>query len=492
MQHVAARQLDVVGDARLRRRHGTAEIAPAHAELDGDVAPRRFAVDEEGAIAQFDPGHGADRHAAAVRRIHQQPADLVRAGTRALRQAQEQVVDPLAFQHLGLRIAADGVEHHAFDVGDVEAVTLRSDTVHCQIEGGLAQFLEDADVGHALHLLQLRLHFLGLGLQRGQIVAEDLHRVLALDAGQGLVDVVLDVLREVDVDAGNAVEVFLQAIDHVLAVDGVAELRRRLEVDPVFLVVDASGVGAVVGAADLPRHRAHLRLTGDLLANFIGDARRVGKIHRVRQGHADPQIVFLQRRQEAGAEADQGHTGEAEKQQRHQAGAQRIADQHLENGAVAPLHPVDEARRLHHPAAAEQGGRRRRDEAGAERDGGEQGQAHGEGHRLEDLALDAAQQEQRRVSDDDDGGGEDHGALHFRSGQAEHQARLLPAALQVLHDVLDDDDRGVDDQAEVDGAERDQIGRHIQPVHAGEGDAQAHRDDRRDGQRHAHIAEENP
>jgi hypothetical protein len=40
-------------------------------------------------------------------------------------------------------------------------------------------------------------------LQRLQVVAVDLDRILALDAGGGLLDVVLDVLREIEIDAGK-------------------------------------------------------------------------------------------------------------------------------------------------------------------------------------------------------------------------------------------------------------------------------------------------
>ena len=120
--------------------------------------------------------------------------DIRQVGTRALRQAQEQVKYTLAFQHLSLCVAADGVEYNSFNVGNIQAKTLRGDAVDGNVKGRLAQFLEDADIGDAGYFLQLCLYLLGLGLQHVEIITEDFYRVLALDAGQRFVNVVLDVL----------------------------------------------------------------------------------------------------------------------------------------------------------------------------------------------------------------------------------------------------------------------------------------------------------
>ena len=96
-------------------------------------------------------------------------------------------------------------------------------------------------------------------LQHLQIVAEQLDRVLALHAGRRLLDVVLDVLGEVEVDAG---ECRLQLVGHVvgqlLLVDagrpGVEWLQRHEELG----VEEAGRVGAVIRPAVLRDDGDHL------------------------------------------------------------------------------------------------------------------------------------------------------------------------------------------------------------------------------------------
>ena len=63
---------------------------------------------------------------------------------------------------------------------------------------------------------------------------------------------------------------------------------------------------------------------------------------------------------------------------------------------------------------------------------------------------------------------------------------------EMTEDVLDHDHRGVDDQPEIDGADRQQIGRLAAQHHEADGEGQRERDGHGDDEGAAQIAEERP
>ena len=70
--------------------------------------------------------------------------------------------------------------------------------------------------------------------------------------------------------------------------------------------------------------------------------------------------------------------------------------------------------------------------------------------------------------------------------------RARPVAGEMAVDVLHHDDGGVDDDAEVDGADRQQVGGFPAQHRDDDGQEQRHRDRRRDDQRAAQVAEKHP
>src|SRR5205814_1035281 len=95
--------------------------------------------------------------------------------------------------------------------------------------------------------------------------------------------------------------------------------------------------------------------------------------------------------------------------------------------------------------------------------------------RTEDVALDATQREQRHETRDDDGGRKEDRPAHFAAGVEDRGERTAQAPAPVVtavqvgrtlgempEYVLDHDDGGIDDQAEVDRADRKQV-RRIAP-----------------------------
>ncbi len=95
------------------------------------------------------------------------------------------------------------------DVAGIEAIARRLFTIHRDVEIRLPEDVKDPEIGHAPDLLHFMFDLLGDPLLNCQIWTDDLDRICALDAGQRLLDVVLNVLREIKGRAGHRVGEFL-------------------------------------------------------------------------------------------------------------------------------------------------------------------------------------------------------------------------------------------------------------------------------------------
>ncbi len=128
-----------------------------------------------------------------------------------------------------------------------------------------------------------------------------------------------------------------------------------------------------------------------------------------------------------------------------------------------------------HSRRQEQRAERRRDREGGDQSAGD-GIGVGFRHRAKNMALDAAEREQGHECRDDDGGGEKDALAHLgcrmrdeprfaaqpgRGALAMHDRRLetFPGWLgHPAHDVFHHDHGCIHDQAEIDGADREQVG----------------------------------
>ncbi len=147
------------------------------------------------------------------------------------------------------------------------------------------------------------------------------------------------------------------------------------------------------------------------------------------------------------------------------------------------------------------GGRRHhRHEDGREKEHGvderpEERARHRQRHGPEHLALDALEREQRDVDEHDDRHREGHGARHalrdLAVGAGAGVAHELTAGGE-RHHRLQDHDRAVDEEAEVDGAERHEIPGDAEEVHPEQRDAHRRGDADDHGERAADRAEEEP
>ena len=165
--------------------------------------------------------------------------------------------------HLGHGIGADRGLNRVLNVGDVDAPASRGIAVHGEVQVGLADDAEDAQVLDALDRGHLRLNLFSRVLQRAQVVAVKLDGQLAFHAGDGLFHVVGDGLRVVPDDAGKLFQLLVDGGDQrflVLVEDG-APLLLSLQIDKVFGVEKAGSVGAIVGAPGLAHDLRDLRET---------------------------------------------------------------------------------------------------------------------------------------------------------------------------------------------------------------------------------------
>src|ERR1700712_4560125 len=103
------------------------------------------------------------------------------------------------------RVAADRHLDGGIDVAGREPVTGGLGPIDIDLDGRLAERGEHREIGDPLHGGKHRLDLVGGVGERLQVVAIQLDRILALYARYGFGNVVLQVLREVELDAGKLV-----------------------------------------------------------------------------------------------------------------------------------------------------------------------------------------------------------------------------------------------------------------------------------------------
>ena len=185
--------------------------------------------------------------------------------------------------------------------------------------------------------------------------------------------------------------------------------------------------------------------------------------------------------------SDAAKIGEADRHRRRP-----VAEAPLEHAAVGGAHPLvgGDLRLLDVPAqeeGAQHGEQRQRAEQRAE-----QRERHGVRHRPEQPPGRPGQHVDRQVGGDDDGNRVEDRPLDVARRVADDLGQvvgLVVALGQLAEDVLHHYDRAVHDHAEVDGANRQQVGGDVRPVQADEREQQRERDRDRDDERGADAEE---
>jgi hypothetical protein len=219
-----------------------------------------------------------------------------------------------------------------------------------------------------------------------------------------------------------------------------------------------------------------------------GNAQRLnGEVALAQAGHE-------LRAQARGQQARQQHRhhgrGDDQRLGLHHARQQRL---------VAALGPLHQAVFLLVDLVADEQRHGRGNEGDRQDHRAQQRNHHGEGHRVEQLALDTGERKDRQVHDHDDQLAEQQRAPRLLRSREHFMktlgARERPAVLglrmrEAPHAVLHDHHRPVDDDAEVQRAQAHEVGADLLVHHAGEGEQHRQRNHQRGDQRRADVAQE--
>ena len=319
-------------------------------------------------------------------------------------------------------LAADRRLHGGVDVAGRQSVAGRLGPVDVDAHGRLSQRTQHRQIDHARDLCHHVADLVGGTFQHLQIGAVELHRVLALHAGGCLLDVVLDVLREVEV---HTRELVCEPVHHLLGQRLLADLARpfvgRFQRHEEFGVKEAGGVGAVIGAAVLGDHGDRLGEAAHHRAHAIDVAVAFLQRNRGRQSGADPEVAFFQLGQEF---QPQRLHGKACDHQQHDHAADHddpVAQRESGHRRIDVVQEADDKGfLLIHLARQQQRAQRRGHGEGGQQPTGD-GVGVGFRHRPEDVTFDAAEGEQRHEGGDDDGCSEEDALAHLDGGIGDHR-----------------------------------------------------------------------
>ena len=160
---------------------------------------------------------------------------------------------------------------------------------------------------------------------------------------------------------------------------------------------------------------------------------------------------------------------------------------------VRPTEPAEQRALTLARRPAEQEGGQHGDQREREQERPHDGHRDRHRHRPEELALDPLEGEDRHVHghDDDDGERQRARDLERRVLDLAHDAvARRPPLGQVTEDVLGHDDGPVDDDPEVDGSQRKQVGRDPAEIHEDEREQERQRDREGDDEGRAQVVEE--
>ena len=196
-----------------------------------------------------------ERNALVGRRQQTNPLDGLFSVPVGREVSRHQIVALLALQHLADSLAADGCFDSVLHVSHVELETSGLGPIDREIQIRLADHAEQTEILDSLNPPHDADDLVAFLFECLEVIAEDLDRKLAFDPADCLFHVVGDGLREVPKHAGDFLELAIHGGDQLFLVftKHRTPLFLRLEVDEVFGIEEAGGVGAVIGAADLAR-----------------------------------------------------------------------------------------------------------------------------------------------------------------------------------------------------------------------------------------------
>src|SRR5579864_2516073 len=164
----------------------------------------------------------------------------------------------------------------------------------------------------------------------------------------------------------------------------------------------------------------------------------------------------------------------------------------VEGAAVAAVQPFEHRVAPLFQFAAEKVVAKHGCDEECEHQGAEQGECDGPSHGAEEATFDTLQGKDRKVRNNDDDSGEEDGPLYFVGGHRNDftEGLLVISEGSVAKDVLDHDDRAVNDHPKVECAQREQVCGDMAEIEKDGGEEQRKGDRYGDDQSAAYVAEE--
>src|SRR6266404_2463500 len=192
-------------------------------------------------------------------------------------------------------VATDRHLDRGIDIPRRQPVTGRARPIDIDLDGGLAKRSEHRQIGNPLYRGKDRLDLVGGVGERLQVVAKQFDRVLPLYSRYGFRNVVLQILREIEFDAGEFILQFpKQSSRQLFLVMGIGPFVDRLQRRKEFRIEKPGGIGAIVGAAMLRHHRFDLGKAADHPAHLVDIGIALLQRDRRRQGRTDPEIALFE------------------------------------------------------------------------------------------------------------------------------------------------------------------------------------------------------
>ncbi len=299
-------------------------------------------------------------------------------------------------------------------------------------------------------------------------------------------------------------------VGQLVLIDSSRPFAEWLERNVELGVEEPGCVGAVVGTAVLRHHRDRFGITLDDAAHLVDVV--IGLFQRDRGRHrgANPEIAFLQVRQELESEGTRHQDRDREQHQHAAERQQPIGEREFHDRLVQPpQHAHDNRLGLFEFTRQEERAERRRDRERREQAAGDRigiGPRHG----TEDVAFDARQREQRHEGGHDDRRGKEDRLAHFLARDEDRtelavksgarRTRTPVSAVRPVGDgsgkmaidVLHHDDGRIDDKAEIDRTHRQEVCGLTANDENGDGEQECEGDGRGDDQCASEIAQEDP
>ena len=431
---------------------------------------------------------------------HRDPLHLLDVRSPGVGQPDQDVEPAIALEHLPGRLAADRHLDHVLHIGHVEAQARHLRPLQVNGEQRQAGGLFDLGVGRSRDRRQDGLDPGPDIRQHRHVVTKYFHGHVAADAGDQLVEAHLNRLDELVIVPGNQRQFLLQLLDELrLGAIGIWPGVARLEHDIGVRDAGRHRIGRDIRGADLREHVVHfgvgLERALERVLHFDG-GRQAGTRNPQRM---DEEIAFIEAREKLAAEAHGHRAGHQHQRAGDGDGRSPVAHRGRQGRPVGALGPSDDHAFLLGDAPGHEQRHRRRHERDRQNHRAEQRREHGERHRVEHLALDAGEGQDGQIHDHDDQLAEHRGAPHFRGcrehrleplGPGQQTAEPVLALAEPAHAVLDDDDGAVDDDAEIERAQAQQIAADAPFDHARDGEQHRQRNDTRRDQRGTDVSQE--